>query len=416
MRAKLTLLSALAMGTLCGVLAAGCQTYDFEPVEPLALSQTTVETNIEVRSLKPNMMLLVDTSGSMTLPLDKNDQRCQTSRGTCGIDINCPSNCPTRWRALQGAMGSFLTASGKVARMGLATYPGKELVQNEVCGGASSLRITLPTAEDETSLSNKAAEVNAAIQAIPQFGTGQPEGGTPTASSLRYLGTLSDLQGDAREDFVLLLTDGLPNCNDAHPTPSPDPQCRCTLGTACNDVSSFKTLGCLDKDGSVAAVTALRAQNIRTIVIGFGAETATGDGTEVLNAMAEAGGFAIEPKSCTANADCGSGDTCDTTAGKCRRRFYQAGNQTELAAALDAITERVVTGNPCLVKLALDQIPSSESLLVVYLDGARLAASDTTWRLRTDQGVEFLGDKCTRIKNSTPADPAKIEIRSIQRR
>jgi hypothetical protein len=415
MRAKLTLLRALAMGTLCGVLAAGCQTYDFEPVEPLALSQTTVETNIEVRSLKPNMMLLVDTSGSMTLPLDKNDSRCQTSQGTCGGDINCPSGCPTRWRALQGAMGSFLTASGKVARMGLATYPGKELVQGEVCGGSSSLRITLPTAEDEASLSNKASEVNVAIQAIPQFGTGQPEGGTPTASSLRYLGTLSDLQGDAREDFILLLTDGLPNCNETHPSPYPNTQCRCTLGGSCQ-YQPYDKLGCLDKDGSVAAVTALRARNIRTIVIGFGAETATGDGTEVLNAMAEAGGFAIEPKSCTANADCGTGDTCDTTAGKCRRRFYQAGNQTELAAALDAITERVVTGNPCLVKLALDQIPPSESLLVVYMDGVRLTASDTTWRLREQQGVEFLGDRCTRIKNSTPADPAKIEIRSIQRR
>ena len=71
MRAKLTLLRALVLGTVGGVLATGCQTYDFEPVEPLAVSQTTETRSIEARARKPNLMLLVDTSGSMTDPANK---------------------------------------------------------------------------------------------------------------------------------------------------------------------------------------------------------------------------------------------------------------------------------------------------------------------------------------------------------
>ncbi|HEY0093821.1 MAG TPA: VWA domain-containing protein, partial [Archangium sp.] len=76
MRAKQTLLSALAVSLVGGVLATGCQTYDFEPVEPLAVAQTTETRRIEARGLKPNMMMLVDTSGSMTAPVDKTDRDC----------------------------------------------------------------------------------------------------------------------------------------------------------------------------------------------------------------------------------------------------------------------------------------------------------------------------------------------------
>jgi hypothetical protein len=47
---------------LAVVLATGCQTYDFEPVEPLAVAQTTESRSIKARAPKPNLMLLVDTS------------------------------------------------------------------------------------------------------------------------------------------------------------------------------------------------------------------------------------------------------------------------------------------------------------------------------------------------------------------
>jgi hypothetical protein len=421
MRAKLTLLLSLAVGTFSGVLAAGCQTYDFEPVEPLAVSQTTVETRIEARALKPNLMLLVDTSGSMTFPLNPSLPACTTSAGRCGGRIECPSTCDTRWRALQRAMKTFLANNGRIARMGLATYPGPQLVQDTVCGGSTGLREELPTAEDDDTLMAKAAAVDRVLQNIPNYGNGQPEGGTPTSSSLNYLGTRQDLQVEGREDLVLLLTDGLPNCNENNAnfwTPANPSRCRCTLDNpAFCESAPYDKLGCLDKDGSVQAVQNLRNKQIRTIVIGFGAETATGDGTEVLNAMAEAGGFALAPKACTTNTDCGAGDTCDTTAKTCRRRFYQAGNEAELSAALEAISKVVGPSNPCLLSIPPEQMPSSESLVVAYVNEERFEASDTTWRLNLESsGVEFKGELCTRIKNSTPIDPVDIEVRAVQRR
>ncbi|HEX8440757.1 adventurous gliding motility lipoprotein CglB [Archangium sp.] len=422
MRAKLTLLLSLVVGTLGGVLATGCQTYDFEPVEPLAVSQTTVETRVEAKALKPNLMLLVDTSGSMTLPLNPALPACKLSSGsTCGGDAPCPTTCPTRWRALQGAMNTFLTQNGRIARMGLATYPGKQLVQGTVCGGTTALREALPTEEDDNTLIAKAAAVNKALQDIPNSAAGKPEGGTPTSTSLNYLGTLPDMQVEGREDLVLLLTDGLPNCNENNEnfwTKATPDRCRCTLeNTSFCESTPYDKLGCLDKDGSVTAVRNLRNKQIRTIVIGFGAETATGNGTEVLNAMAEAGGFALEAKACTADADCGAGDTCDTTAKTCRRRFYQAGNQTELSAALEAISKVVGPANPCLLQIPPDQLPSSENLVVVYINKERVEAGENTWRLNLpSEGVEFKGDLCTRIKNSTAIDPVDIEVRAVQRR
>jgi hypothetical protein len=414
MRAKLTLLLSLAVGTFGGVLAAGCQTYDFEPVEPLAVSQTTVETRVEARALKPNLMLLVDTSGSMTEPLDKNLAACKLSNGTtCGGESPCPTTCPTRWRALQGAMDSFLSKNGRVARVGLATYP--DLTQSSVCGGATTgLRRGLPTAEDDNTLIAQAAAVNAAIQGIPNSGPNRPLGGTPTSPSLDFLGTLPELQVEGREDLVLLLTDGLPNCNEKFDASKP---CTCTLGKPEDNLCAeapYNTVGCLDKDASVLAVQNLRNKKIRTIVVGFGAETAAGAGPAVLNGMAEAGGFARE---CNADADCGAGDTCETTAKLCRRRFYQAANQSELAAALEAISARVGPANPCLLEIPSDQLPSSESLMVVYINKERVEAGDNTWRLELAlKGVEFKGDLCTRIKSSTAIDPVDIEVRAVQRR
>ncbi len=106
MRAKLTLLSAFVVGIFGGALASGCQTYDFEPVEPFALAQTTIAEVVRAKSLKPNMMLLLDTSGSMTLPSDSTDPDCRDpnapvpTRPLCGEPGNIPcdvNKCSTRW-------------------------------------------------------------------------------------------------------------------------------------------------------------------------------------------------------------------------------------------------------------------------------------------------------------------------------
>ena len=432
MRANLTLLSTLLWGTLGGVLA-GCQTYDFEPVDPLAISQTTETRTLEAREAKPNLMLLVDTSGSMTDPTnpDLTDSSgvkvCKSGGATCGVSFPCDTaRCPTRWTELQGAMNDFLTGSATAARIGLSTYPDLGPDKKASCGATTGVSVPLPAEDmDDTDTllanANKVRERILAIKNSTSSPTTEqtPQGGTPTSQSLQFVGSLPALQTANRSDFVLLLTDGLPNCNSAFADPYPSANCYCTLGTGGGDCSAAKQIGCLDTNASVAAVTALRGKEIKTIVIGFGTDFTSGSesgkrGTATLNGMAEAGGFA---RACTSNAECGTGDTCETAKGLCTRRFYQAGNKTELLAALKQISEIVKVDEPCLLSFTETQKPSSQELVVVYVNGDRLSPGADTWVLADDQsGILFQGGTCDRIKASTASNPAKIEVRAVRTR
>ena len=418
MRAKLTLLSLMAMSTLGGVIAAGCQTYDFEPVDPLAISQTTETRVVTARASKPNLMLLVDTSGSMTAPVDPSRPGCKQGAETCGSEVN-PCNttvCPTRWSELQEAMKDFLDSSGTLARIGLTTYPDES--EGDSCGASTSLSVPLPAGEqeDQATLTANAGLVKSRLLAIKNSSTtGEqvPVGGTPTSVSLNYVGSRPELLSETRSSFVLLLTDGLPNCNAQFETPYPDPGCFCTL-TSCNFAQD---IGCLDTNASVRAVRDLKAKNIQTIVIGFGADFNSSSesglrGVATLNGMAEAGGFA---RACKSNAECGAGDTCEAATGLCTRRFYQAANKTELVNALKEITEKVTVNEPCVLSFDPTQQPNSEELVVVFVNKERLSPGVNTWNL-TDTGLVFNGEMCARITASTPSNPVNIEVRAIQRR
>jgi len=172
MRAKLTLLSALVVGTLGGVLATGCQTYDFEPVDPLAISQTTETRKIAARERKPNLMLLVDTSGSMTDPVDPTLAACRPGGVVCGDARPCDTRvCPTRWSELQEAMNDFLAGSGSIARIGLATYP--DLSGGDSCGSTSAVSVSLPPADkdDDATLAANAELVKNKILSIKNSST-----------------------------------------------------------------------------------------------------------------------------------------------------------------------------------------------------------------------------------------------------
>jgi hypothetical protein len=409
MRAKLTLLRALVLGTIGGVLATGCQTYDFEPVAPLAISQTTETRSIEARSRKPNLMLLVDTSGSMTDPVNPSLPACNPGGVRCGDSRPCDTNvCPTRWSELQAAMQDFLSTSGTIARMGLATYPS-----DPSCGATTKIRIPLPETDtdDNATLAANAEKVKNEILSIKNYSTTapMPQGGTPTSKSLQFLG--SSLETD-REDLVLLLTDGLPNCNDTFAPAYPNTACFCTL----SDCTYAKEIGCLDTNASVAAVQGLGTKQIKTIVIGFGADfNGTSEsgrrGAATLNAMAEAGEF---PRTCNVDADCGTGEKCGgTKAGLCDRRFYQASNRTELVSALRQISERVLVKDPCVLTFESSaQVPTNKDMVVVYVNGERLASGADTWGL-TATGITFAGATCERIKASTAANKVNIEVRAV---
>ena len=399
-------------------LAAACQTYDFEPVQPIAITQTTQSTKVVARRLKPNLMILVDKSGSMNNTIDPN---CRTA------------GCATRVSELKMAMGNFLSTSASVARMGLAFFPKDDASFSPGgCRPTTEIDVELPTPAandmDGMPLVMNATRISGRIQAMGN--TIPVVGGTPTAGSLAFLGGYAALLDDRdnRDDFVLLLTDGLPNCNPANPLgcnsmPTP-PANLCTLNPMPNPMNlnncsgQYCRAGFLDKDGVVSAVRGLKSRNVRTIVVGFGADFASPEALDVLNAMAAEGGFARRCPNGT-NAECGDAsgmaNRCSSmTPGMnntCEKQFYAARNASDLAQALADIQNLLGNEDPCTYTLA--DRPASERFLAVIINGATTPSGPATWTLTQTGAVQFTGALCDRVRASTTADPLNVEFRIV---
>lgn len=363
----------------------------------------TVLRVFEVSQRKPNLMLTVDTSGSMTLPVDPTDSNCIVNGETCGGARPCDTTrCPTRWSTLQTTMSSFLSQHGTMARLGLGTYP-----RDASCGPSTNLRIELPFGDDDATLQATASMVNTVLQGIRNYDPVgyMPEGGSPTGASLRSMASRPELQSTERADFVLLLTEGLPNCNESYPSPYPDAACFCTLSVS-SYCSSAPHTGCMDDVGSISAVRELRSKDIRTIVMDFGAAASSSMEFTLFNTLAEEGGFA---RRCQQDSDCGAGDSCNLAAGACGRRFYQPGDQAELVAALQAVNQKMAEES-CFIGLKEFLEPYTQESLQVSLDGQVLAPGPDSWSL-TSEGLRFIGSGCQKIAASTSAAPVRIELR-----
>jgi hypothetical protein len=378
--------TVLSFGVLA--VAASCQTYDFEPVTPLAIAQTTQTKTITAKQLKPDLMLLIDKSGSM------NDGE----NGGAATATN-----PRKMDTLKSVMNTFLTMQGRVARMGMTIFPA-----DTVCtaSGINEVKNPITTASDmDADLQAQASAVNTNVQML------NPGGGTPTALSLNFVGTLKELNDPQREDFVLLLTDGLPNCNNNNQKNCNTGQCQCTVSpaTACGVGQQYCVLGCLDTDGSVQAIKDLRTRSIRTIVVGFGSDVAGGAAGDTLNAMAIAGGF---QRACPNNpSECGTNNTCDPMTKVCAKAYYQAANGTELATALAQISDNLAGDSIC--KYTLEATPSTPDLVSVIIDGVPQQSGPDTWALMGAQ-IVIQGALCDKLKASGTTNPVHLEIRVVQ--
>lgn len=402
-------------------LLSGCQYYEFREVEPFTVAQTTQKRISATRRLKPNVMLLVDNSGSMKIAANPADSRCAPGCGDVGQPA-CASTCPTRLSEMKAAMGSILSSQATLGRFGLTVFP--QVDGSDSCRAPVVVNHSLPAptrTDDGTDaeLIAAASAVNTTIQAL------SPNGGTPTAAALDFVGTAPGLSDDdARLDLVVLLTDGVPNCNAQNGnqlcgcqqsggtcSPAQTQACACTL-SSCGPAGNLCSLGCLDSDASVGSVKRLLEKGIRTAVVGFGQDLAAGDGPAVLKAMADEGGF---PRSCAngTDAECGAGGACDVSTHRCQRSFYAASNGAELEAAIAAIWKDLGT-DPCLYPL--DARPDDQDSLAVLVDQQVVVpgAASWTWSSATNT-VEFTGALCDRLKASTVQDPIDLEFRIVER-
>lgn len=331
------------------VLLAGCQTYQFEPVKPVIIVVEPIEIELQA-VLTPNVMMAVDRSGSMaaTTSMEPSCRGCTT--GTC------PAACPTRMRDLQESVSTFTSLAQERLRLGLTVFP-QETVEpgaGAACRAPTSVQVPLPPAARVDDAAARATNRTSAMQVNLAVQRLTPGGGTPTGATLAFLSREPGLtnQTDFRPDYVLLLTDGLPNCNESNPNDfvTDAAVCRCQSGTG--DCSgALRRRGCLDADGTVAQVEALSNLGVKTIVVGFGADTGQVDAREVLGRLATAGRFGPA---------------------------FQASNRAELEEVLRRILIEV-TPVPCQYELPSQ--PISNGSVSLQVNGAPVAQGDSTWRV-----------------------------------
>ncbi len=272
------------------------------------------------------VMIVQDLSGSMCEPIQAtapSGQSCLSSQGpvtkgycsvcspgsgTCTDAVHCASQLQLTSGAVTSVLGNLKLTRGQLF-LGLASFPSA----NSTCGTGS---VQIP--------------VGAALDTLPKilqlYGAAAPSGGAPMAATLAVAATdpaLSNPDPTARK-FILLVTDGLPNCaassactttpwSDGQPwgcaSPSlvaakspgamPPAGCACSFGSCATDASLSlccpvevqqpnEATFCLDDQSTEAEIGKLYAtQNITTYVLGTGYDYASD--SSVLNAMAAAG-------------------------------------------------------------------------------------------------------------------------------
>ncbi len=382
------------------VVMAGCQQYDFVPVQPNAIEVQDSKNTVVSHPLAPNIMLVVDRSGSMMDTANGLDAGCGDANfNYTGRVADC------KWNNLldvligpEGAVDAgFLAAldakfianrqTGDPLPLGLAELPGPPpsgatgVAQACAAGTASVLSSISPSNE---------ASITSALLGIA------PAGGTPTAATLAAVGMAFPAQAPTtapRANYIILMTDGAPNCDSSFVADASN--CsgdRCTLGTCLNVPE-----GCLDEDNTVATIAQLYAGGIRTFVIGFGAAAIGGSSTETLQRMGAAG----QGKP-TSTAGVGS--------------YYQASSAADLKQALTDILG-LIQQNPCLFQL--QGAPLSQALIEVLVTPSggmttTLASSQFTY----DPVAETIEVKdatlCGDIAASGPTTPVTVEVRYLQ--
>lgn len=423
------------------VLATGaCQTYDFEPVSPLSVRQTQTSVDVQALANKPNFMLLVDKSGSMDQPVDPTKPECHVGGANgplCGDPQKrspCNSSvCPTRWSELTKALDKYLTDFPLIGRYGLSLFPEPETAAG--CGPTSAQTSPLPTSssDDDATLQAAADATRAALDAVKSTNPPGPTGtggGTPTAASLAFLGTVQPLVNDgSREQIVILFTDGLPNCDGALASLAGTVACQCTFGPSLEDcgptVPPFAGAGCLDVDNSVKAVQFLAGKQVQTFVVGFGAEAGAASARDTLQRIAAAGAFK-RPRVCPGtppNQPCSADNPCDLATGLCTKQYYQANDASSLGAVLKTITDPVAS----VCERPLTEAPDDVSLLSVLVNGTPSLPGPDSWVYvspsqttsvtgKPGPAVEFVADKplCNQLKASTGARPVNVQIRILK--
>lgn len=335
-RALTGLCAAIVLG---GDLAA-CQSYDMQPVVPAA-PFVKVQPVVPLKRDPAKVMLARDKSGSMQYTPENESTSCCESVDSTGLCVGYRPTGSCKLNSLKSKLlgsNGFIDKTRSKVRLGLAIFP-KVPSDNTLRIACDAGAIYVPVADRPDVTTD---DIRTALDKV------QPGGGTPSAQLLREIAAN---EAFAKEEpstprFVILITDGMPNCN-AKIT-------QCEVCTNRGGLPSQQCGGaeqCLDDANLVAAVKELHDHGIDTFVVGFGKDTGSSVAARVLAAAADAGGQA-QRNAATA--------------------YYQADGEGDLQAVLDAIIP--VIADPCT--FALEPPVAKLGLLEVSVADATLGTEE----------------------------------------
>lgn len=298
--------------------------------------------NFEV--LKPNIYILFDKSGSMGEWYDCQDPYVTGCCDACFDEACCLRSCclqhsqPFPIDQAKTGLNAVADALADQVRFGFAAYP-------------------LPTSADQVSCDSTellAMGEHAAPEVKQSYASLQPEGSTPTGTSLRRIrdgGRLDDAtdpQDAGRAKAVILITDGEPNA-------------------------------CEEDNPAVLEAQRLAQAGAKVYVIGFVSEA----NEQTLNDIATAGG--------TDNASDPS------------RRFYVADNTQQLVDVVSQISSEIVS-----CSYLLDPKPQDTNKIWVKLNGAFLPRDGYSYESSTGT-LHLSGATCDQLKMAD-ASATNLEI------
>ena len=276
-----------------------------------------------------DVLLVLDRSGSMAYSIADD---CYCSDPDTRYGSLCPdtTNCSTRWSAVSSALKTTLSTSSYV-NWGLKFFPSAGAGQN----------CTVDPAMEVPVAATSASAVQSAVDNVAW------EYCTPTAAALNAATNYLKGLNDGNDKFILLATDGQPNCGGARPS-----------------------AGTTDLPGATQAAQAAYTAGFEVFVVGIGPD---------LTAL-------------TQLAQAGSGNTLD---------YYQVSSPQDLAKALSSISKLV---GSCSFKS--DEAPPDPNNIAVYVNGKRVDQdSGNGWTFGSDpQEILLTGDYCSQMSTGNGAD------------
>ncbi|WP_437972032.1 vWA domain-containing protein [Sorangium sp. So ce260] len=283
-----------------------------------------------------------------------------------------------RWTMVKGALGTALDAIQDRMSVGLQLFP-----TDDHCGMDPGTDLSVAVAPGATSV----PAIKTRLEATA------PGGATPTAGALeRALQYLTEGAGSAFEGdkYVLLATDGGPNCGQDPATTCTAMTCTTNIDGDCpapveNCCSGGAADACLDEARTVQQVRDLRAAGIRTFVVGIPGTTAYAD---VLDKLAVEGGTATAESS---------------------PRYFEVVDAAGLGETLTSITRDLVRS----CELALQAEPPDRAKVNVFIDDEVLPKpGDDGWDYddsTTPPTIVIKGATCEHVK-SVGVESVRVEF------